>query len=320
MTPPRECLPRETVFVTCRAVSRALRFVPTREVVETIWFVLAYVASRFDVAIHEFCWMSNHYHLVLTTGDDGLPAFMGELNALLSRALNALRGWSGTNIEKGYNVTKPQDAEAVLGHAAYTLANPCAAHLVGRAAQWKGVTSVGLRYGEVITIKRPRVGLWAAKRAGRRAAMNGRRAGFAGGRSGLPEVVGFALVRPPVGGGVLDDDGVRAEVVRRTAALEEKAEAARRRRGIGVMGMRRCRAQHWNDLPGRAEELFRTNPTVSGRSKWARIEALQRRRVFLDGYARARDAWIGGDREVVFPAGTWLMRRRFQVRCAGPPL
>ncbi len=57
----------------------------------------------------------------------------------------------------------------------------------------------------------------------------------------------------------------------------------------------------------------------SGSTEWARVEAARRSVVFKAAYVAARDAWIGGDREAVFPFGTWLMLRRFAVRCAASP-
>jgi ABC-type Fe3+-hydroxamate transport system substrate-binding protein len=47
---------------------------------------------------------------------------------------------------------------------------------------------------------------------------------------------------------------------------------------------------------------------VAARSQWARIEALQRNRVFLVDYAAARDGWRCGS-TVAFPAGTYWLRR-----------
>jgi hypothetical protein len=55
---------------------------------------------------------------------------------------------------------------------------------------------------------------------------------------------------------------------------------------------------------------------VAARSEWARIEALQRNRVFLVDYAAARDGWRCGS-TVAFPAGTYWLRHRAQTRLVG---
>src|SRR5688500_15183715 len=144
MTPPRYIVQNQLCFVTCGAVGRSFRFLPTPTVVELLWYVLAVMAQRSGVQIHEVIFMSNHCHLLLTDRGGVLPDFMRDLNSLLSRGLNALRGSTGANVEKGYNIVIPTDDGKAVEHAVYTLTNPCNAHLVERAAQWEGVSSIGL--------------------------------------------------------------------------------------------------------------------------------------------------------------------------------
>jgi putative transposase len=324
VTPPRQVLPAQTIFLTCRAVGRSFRFVPTRKAVETLRFCFFYTVSKFNVAIHEFVWMSNHFHIVMTMADARLPDFMQQFNSLCARALNALRGWSGSNIEKGYNFVVDLDDDTILQHCAYTLANPCAADLVTRARNWKGLTSVGLEYGQEVTVERPNYGLWASKclmgPAANSKSGKGRSVRDAGGgRTVVPEQVTFSLTPPPLARGDMTDVDVRAEVRRRVAQLEEEAEAARVKAGKRVLGMRRAREQRWFDIPREREAMFGKEPKVAGRSKWARLEAAQRSCAFRQAYEIARDAWISGQRDVLFPFGTWLMRRRFGVRCATSP-
>jgi putative transposase len=307
------------MLITCRAVSRSFRFVPTPKVTETLRFCFAYVLSKFDISVHEFVWMSNHFHIVLTTPDACLPAFMQELNSLCSRALNALRGWTGSNIEKGYNITVDTDEEAILHHCAYTLANPCAADLVMRAEQWKGVTSIHLEYGQEIEVERPKYGLWAPSLPGTKKARLRKQSRARARRTVTPQRVTISLSRPPVARGRMSDAEVRAEVRRRLVELESQAEAARAEAGKRVLGMRRVREQSWFGIPREPDDMFESEPTVAGSDKGARALATRSLLAFRKAYAAARDAWIGGQRDALFPFGTWLMRRRFAVRCATSP-
>lgn len=284
------------------------------EVVETLLFILAYALSRVDVDIHEFCWMSNHFHLVLTTRDDKLPNMMKTPNSLTSRALNALRGWSGSNIEPGYNIVVETDADAILEHCAYTLANPCAANMVAFARQWRGLTSYLLSYGQTLQVPRPTFGLWGAIR---KHVMRSKGRAARAGRLRTPESVELELVRPPVWQGKSDIE-VRAEIMRRVGEHERKAEAKRAEAGRRVLGMKRVRAQHWNDLPRKRDDMFGPVPVAAG-SKWAKREARKRNWRFVEAYREARQAWLGGDSDVVFPYGTYLFRERYGVRCAAPP-
>jgi hypothetical protein len=54
---------------------------------------------------------------------------------------------------------------------------------------------------------------------------------------------------------------------------------------------------------------------VAARSRWSRIEALQRNREFRQEYASAREAFMNGARGVEFPAGTYWLRRFAKVVC-----
>ena len=111
-TPPRQVKKSTTYFVTCRCVSRTFRLVPTDKVTKLVEYCLALCAFLTGIRLHAYCFMSNHYHLVLTDVRGLLPDFMMRLNALLSRNLNAIRGWNGTNFEKGLRPSlSPTDAD-----------------------------------------------------------------------------------------------------------------------------------------------------------------------------------------------------------------
>ncbi len=92
-------------------------------------------------------------------------------------------------------------------------------------------------------------------------------------------------------------------------AVEETAAAERRRTGAQVVGRRALLRQDWSARPQSREPRRQLDPRVAARSKWSRVEALLRNRAFRDAYAAARNAFIAGLRDVVFPAGTyWLSR------------
>ena len=326
MTVPRRIVAGQTVMVTARAVNQAFRFVPTRKVTPTILYCFAYTLSRKDyrgIAVHEFLWMSNHFHIVLTAADDSLPAFMQALDSLMSRALNALRGTGGSNLEKHYNITVEADPNKIPEHCAYTLANPCKAHLVARAHHWKGASSVNMEYGKAIVIERPKFGMWATPKAEVDEANKKRRSTRRmssvrkrhSGRWKTLEQVELRITRPKIHLD-LSDAALREEVRRQVVGLEAKADKVRQESGRRVLGMRRVEKQHWNALPSQREDMFGPEPAAAGTNKWARIEQLQQRRAFIEAYRAALARYMDGDRDVVFPLGTWLMRRRFNVKCA----
>jgi putative transposase len=321
MTPPRQIHPGQLCFVTVRAVNRSYRFAPTRQVLEIIWYCFALTLAKYHgrIAAHEFLWMSNHYHMVLTDQAGCLPRFMEELNSLLARALNALHGTSGTAIEKGYNLVAVETEDKLIEHCVYTLANPCSAHLVKRCHHWKGVSSRALEYGTATAIKRPECALWSGpcRHVERRASQESKRAKY-GGRSKLPEEVELVLVRPPIMR-ELSDEALRSHIRERLAQREHVLIKDRRVRAIGVKGWETVTRVSPRSFPSQTEERFGTVPSYSASTTKARTAAWERRRGFLESYYDALRRFVLGEWTAEFPAGTWLMKVRFGARCCPLP-
>ncbi|MEX1367639.1 MAG: hypothetical protein AB1Z98_31205 [Nannocystaceae bacterium] len=315
MTPPRQIHPGQLRFVTVRAVNRCHRFAPSRQAVEIIWYCLAYTLSEFRgrIEAHEFLWMSNHYHLVLTDRSGCLPDFMMQLNSLLARALNALRGHTGTAIEKGYNSVEVTTEDKLIDHCVYTLANPCSAHLVKRSRHWKSVSSCEFGYGDAVTVRRPNCGLWggACSHRAREASQESKRSRH-GGRSKLPPTVELVLTRPSLMTS-LSDDELRADIRARLDDRERELMGERRRRRSTVSGWRAATRVSPRSAPRQTEDRVGTVPRFSGGTPEALAAAWQRHRDFLASYYAAMRRFVKGERTAEFPVGTWLMKRRFGV-------
>ena len=134
----------------------------------------------------------------------------------------------------------------------------------------------------------------------------------------MPEVVSLAFARPQ-GFDDLSDKAFADLVGGRIRAAEELAAADRLRTGASILGRRAVLDQKWSDRPGSREPRRQLNPLVAARSKWSRIEALMRNRAFRDAYAAARASFAAGIRDVIFPAGTYWLRRFTQAICAPCP-
>lgn len=318
MTPPRYILPGQLCFVTWHAVARTFRFLPTRRVTQILTYSLAVMAERYGMQIHEVMALSNHIHLCVTDTHGRLPDFMRDLNSLIARSLNALRGTSGTVIEKGYNLVEVADPERAMEHCIYTLANPVAADLVRRAKHWTGLSSRSMRYGRPIQIRRPSCAMWSSVRS------NARRNGCSvvmtdGPRTRLPAEATLVLTRPPLCP-QLSDEALRCEILKGLDRRERELMDVRRAAGRTVCGMKVVLGQHYSATPETAASLFGTTPKVSARSKWARAEALARNARFVEAYRQVRSLFVAGQRDARWPMGTWLMYRLHACpTTAGPP-
>ena len=217
-------------------------------------------------------------------------------NSLVARGLNALRGrfdrfWSG---DGPCDTRHPPEDEA-LSDLVYTLTNPVAAGLVKWSRAWPGLTTAGMSFGDTRDFERPD---W-----------------FFDGQGRMPREATLTLMRPP-SFGELDDavlDEILADAVR---AAELQVQQQMRARGQRFMGLQKLAKQSWSRVAKSLEERFGVTPKVAGSSKWIRLAQLQRDRAWEAEYARARARWLAGE-EVVFPAGTYWLRRFAGVKVAG---
>lgn len=312
-TKPRQIVPGRTWFVTGRALARQHRFVPKPEISEAIWYCLAVAAQKYEIRLHGFIWMSNHYHLILTDTAAQLPDFMRDLNSLISKSINAIRTIRGQNFDRsGYNAIVVGDADKALSHCAYAEANPCKADLVDTAREWEGVTSANLEYGEDKIVRRPSLGLW--KRAESEGIPNTdqNRAMYCG-RIKCPTVARFRLF--PLSRSPEDEPrNDRVETRDQIRALEVEARQRREKAMRRVVGMEKVKEVQYSASPSDLETWFETEPTVSASKPEIRETLKRELAVFVEQYRQALDKFREKGR-AVFPAGTWWMRRCLNVRC-----
>jgi hypothetical protein len=79
------------------------------------------------------------------------------------------------------------------------------------------------------------------------------------------------------------------------------------------MGMRRVRKQPHDASPSTPEPRRGLRPTVAGKDRELRVSALLRYKSFLAAYRSALHDFEAGERDAIFPVGTYLMARRFGV-------
>ena len=93
--------------------------------------LLAENAQKFNVAIHAYVLMSNHFHLLATPQtSDGLPQMMQAVGRRYVRLFNDSRGRSGTLWEGRYKSTLIQSDRYLLACMVYIDLNPVRAGIV----------------------------------------------------------------------------------------------------------------------------------------------------------------------------------------------
>ena len=297
----RDVLPGRTYMITRRCTQRQFLMRPDRETNNAFIYCLAVAAQRCRIRVLFTVAMSNHHHTGIEDPEGNYPEFLEHFHKLFAKCQNALRGrWENFWSSEQTSVVRLVEPDDIIDKMTYALSNPVKDGLVDKAHHWPGVTSLG-----AITRDKPLVA--------------SRPKHFFRDKEGpMPEVVSLFFARPQ-GFKHLDPKAFAERVRERVHVVEETAAAERRRTGARVLGRRAVLDQKWTDRPGSREPRRQLNPRVAARSKWSRIEALLRNRAFRDAYAAARAAYAAGIRNIIFPAGTYWLRRFTQAICAPCP-
>ena len=294
MTRPRRVIPGEVLMGTRRCLHRRFLLRPDGITTRVFKYLLARAARLAGVLIHEFQVLSNHYHIVFSDPRGQRSMFFRELNSLLARAVNAAFGeWETMFAPGSFSAVVLVDGDTIEQKCLYTLCNVVKDGLVSHPERWDGASSWRMEYGKPEYISRPKIGFFTEK--------------------GMREVEVLVLVRPEALYPELSDAEVRTRLREKATARSHAYVEKLRKKGGAVMGMARVRKQPRNSSPHTRAPRRGIRPTVAGRNKWARIEALQRNAQFLADYEEARLEFEKGNRDVRFPIGTYLMVQRYGV-------
>jgi REP element-mobilizing transposase RayT len=288
-------------MITRRCTQRQFLMRPDRETNNAFIYCLAIAAERYRIRVLFTAALSNHHHTGIEDPEGNYPAFLEHFHKLFAKCQNALRGrWENFWSSEQTSVVRLVDPGDVVDKMVYALTNPVKDKLVEKAHHWPGVSSLdALMHGKTLVASRPRH--------------------FFRDEGGMPDVVSLSISRPTAFKD-LSQKEFAAMVDLRIRAIEESTADQRRLTGVRVVGRRAVLAQNWSARPMSREPRRQLDPRVAARSKWSRIEALLRDRAFRDAYIAARDSFVAGVREAIFPAGTYWLRRFVQATCAPSPV
>jgi putative transposase len=287
VTLPRQVLPGQFYMLTRRCSQRQFLLRPDEETNNAFVYCLAEAADRFQIELIVAQQMSNHHHTDLFDRYGRIIEFTAHFHKMLAKCQNALRGrWENMWSTEPPCIVQLVDRADVIDKIVYVAANPVLDDLVDRVDHWPGAKLVrAFLRQEPLRAYRP--------------------AHFFREDGVMPAEVFLPFTIPPELG---DRDELLAEVRGRIAKVELEQARLRMLTGRRILGRRNVLRQSWRDAPTTFEPRRELRPRVAAKSKWARIEALQRNRDFLADYRVARHSWLRAE-QVRFPAGTyWLAR------------
>ena len=220
---PRLTLPGYPHHVIQRGNNRQPIFASSADY-QTLLDLLDENAKKFDVAIHAYVLMSNHFHLLATPQTaEGLPQMMQAVGRRYVRYFNQTQKRSGTLWEGRYKSTLIQTERYLLACMAYIDLNPVRAGLVPHARDypWSSYGHyTGQRIDKLIT---PHALVWALGNT-----PFAREAAYAElVQQGISPVLQLALTDSALSGWALGEPDFVADLQKRTQRRLTKSSAGR---------------------------------------------------------------------------------------------
>lgn len=300
MSRPREVLPGRTYLITRRCTQRLLLMRPDAATNEAFIYCLAIASQRYEIEVLFTVAMSNHHHTGIFDQHGNYPAFLEYFHKLFAKCQNALRRrrenfWSSEQT----SVVRLVSADDVLNKLVYSVCNPVESALVDHALSWPGVSSLrSMLEGKALTANRP--------------------AHFFRHDGPMPETATLRFVRPREFNH-LSDRAFASLICEKVKEREKKFRRERAANGKRPLGWRKVLQQRWTSRPKTTEPRGKLSPRVASKNKWRRIEALLENKRFLQAYIDARAALQAGIRTVLFPRGTYWLKRFAEVVCEQTP-
>ncbi len=284
-----------TYLVTRKCIRGQFFLIPNKEFTALILYAIARAQKNCPVQIHGFCFMSNHFHMVLTD-PDGLtgPRFIGEMDSFIAQLINRKLDQDGPiwNSAQRPNWCALTDENACWEKIVYTLVNPVNAGLVESNRWWPGaITTVKILRKGIVKTKRPELVFSGEESEEAWRHLNIELTKFPG-AAGMDSEKYLRKL----------DDMVRAE--------EAKIVAERANQNKGFMGAKRVQELPHTTFPlkeskkankGKKKNL-RPLAAGSGSKAWLKIYL-----AFLGLYEKCREMLLDGIRNVEFPKGTYMM-------------
>jgi len=100
-------------------------------------YMLCYTSARHDWQVHSWCYMTTHYHLLLTTPTGDLARGMHRLNSRYAHWFNDTYGEAGHVFRRRYKPVLVETDDHLHWCYRYIAMNPVKAGMCARPAEWR---------------------------------------------------------------------------------------------------------------------------------------------------------------------------------------
>ena len=283
------------VEVTSRTIHSRFLLRPGRKLDEIIVGVLGRAQRRYKMRICGYMFASSHYHLLLDVDDARqLSRFMGYVGSNIARKAGRLYRWPEKFWSRRYRaIVVSGEAGAQIERLKYVFANGCKEGLVARPQDWPGVHAAkALLQGEDLQ------GYWF-DRTQEYAARN---------RGEKFDHLEYASVEtlqlsPLPCWKHLPPEVWRSRAISLIHEIVEETAAQRARTGSEPLGASAILGRHPHERPNKPKRS--PAPLFHALSTGVRRELWEAYRLFVAAFRQAADRLRAGDRNAVFPSGSF---------------
>ncbi len=301
MSEPFCFLEGATYHVSQRCFGRKLKINPSKKVNNAILFCLCYSLHKYNIELHAFCFMSNHFHLILTDNDARLGDFMSLFNCLISRFIKAAFGLDGPTWDpRPYSKQILIDEEAIIDMIVYTIVNPVSARLVSDPKYWPGLVSLPKdSFHSCLKAERPKF--------------------YFSSKGRTPEIVEAQLTIPPLFRNKFTADEFKTLIEKKVRERVLEIQTRVRDDKSKFLGQKNILRKNRNSKPKSRPPRSKINPKVVCKDPETRRQVLIMLRQFRIEYREAFLQYRAGKKSVRFPQGTFKMKRDSLVNCRNEP-
>jgi hypothetical protein len=287
--------PRTLVEITTRTLQGMLLLRPGSLLNDIILGVLGRAQRLYQVEIHAYCFLSTHYHLLITVEDAGqLCRFMTFFNSNLAREVARLTGWKEKIWSRRYqHIVISGEEEAQVARLKYVLAHGPKENLVPSPLDWPGVHSAKpmIEGGEIQGTWFNRTREYTARRKGQELP-----------REEITQAETVVLTPLPCWSSS-SPEAYRRQVAFLVDQIVAEAKAERDRLGIEPLGREAVLRQNPLTRPGRLKKS--PAPLFHAFRRRVRRLLYEAYTAFVAAFREASSKLRGGDRNAVFPIGSF---------------
>jgi putative transposase len=287
---------RNKMIMISRRTSEGRFFIkPGKKNNQILEFCLAAAAQKHNLKVHGYNFMPNHYHLLLTDVEGNYPRFLADMNRNIAKCFNvSLERFDSLWDNSRPSVVRiPEHVVVAKAKLKYIFMNPVKARLSERAKKYPGANSLPADLaGRSKIIKRPKV--------------------YFKSESKLPKKVRLKIEMPEVFLKFTDKKSMIKLLKEELREAEDKMIAKFGKKGF--MGKRKLLNTDPESKPKKDIEHFKLNPQIAGIIRELIASEKSKLTDFHTIYENSFRRWQNGERDVLFPEGTYEMARLHKVQ------